>query len=149
MDITILYGTESGNSEMLADDIAGELTEFDTNISDLTDIDPADLDAATLYLIVCSTYGDGELPASAQPFAAALTDGAADLTGIRYAIFGLGDSGYESSYGRGSDQLNVLLTGVGAVRVGEFGRHDAAGFDTASDLATAWARTVVGSLTIA
>ena len=72
MTIAILYGTETGNAEMLAEDIATHLSDHDVSVTNLSGFDPAEFDPGTLYLVVCSTYGDGELPASARPFAAAM-----------------------------------------------------------------------------
>ncbi|WP_066904745.1 flavodoxin domain-containing protein [Millisia brevis] len=144
MTIRILYGTESGNSEMIADDIAGALTDTgEVSVADLQDTDPAGLSRDDLHLIVCSTYGEGELPASAQPFVDQLASDRPDLAGVRYAIFGLGDSGYAESYSKGSEHLVALLDDLGATRIGEYGRHDAAGFDDAAELATAWAQATV------
>ena len=70
MTIDVLYGTESGNAEMAAEEIVAALG--DARAVDLQDIGPDDLDPTTVYLVLCSTYGDGELPASAQPFVDAL-----------------------------------------------------------------------------
>ena len=72
----MLYGTETGNAEMLAEDIVAEL-EADHAVAavNLADFDPSEFDTGTLYLMVCSTYGDGELPASAQPFAEKMSAG--------------------------------------------------------------------------
>ena len=84
MKITILYGTETGNAEMLAEDIQSELEgAHEVDCLNLSDMDPGNFDAEQFYLLVCSTYGDGELPASAQPFGAAMAAGAPDLTGIQ------------------------------------------------------------------
>ncbi len=85
MNITSLYGTETGNAEMLAEDIAGELESgHEVNVANLSDFDPAGFDQGRFYLMVCSTYGDGELLGSAQPFAKAM---AASLWFFTSALF--------------------------------------------------------------
>lgn len=137
MQIAILYGTETGNAEMLAEDIAGHLADHDTQVTNLADFDPSDFDASTLYVIVCSTYGDGELPASAQPFAAKMAAQAPDLAGVHFAVFGLGDREYET-FNQGSQQIEALMRGAGAVMLGERVMHDASGSDMAEDLAFPW-----------
>lgn len=145
MDITVLFGTETGNAEMLAEDIAGELdASHDVEVINLSDFDPAVFDRGRFYLMVCSTYGDGELPASAKPFAARMEAGALDLAGIHFAIFGLGDSEYEETFNFGPKTLAELMQARGATQVGERVAHDASGPDMAEDLALPWAEKVVG-----
>ena len=138
MQIAVLYGTETGNAEMLAEDIASHLSDHDASVTNLSDFDPAGFDAGTFYVIVTSTYGDGELPASAQPFAEAMDAAKPDLSGIRFAIFGMGDSEYPETFNYGGKRLEELLTGAGAERVGERVTHDASGADMADDLALPW-----------
>jgi MioC protein len=144
MNITILYGTETGNAEMLAEDIASELEAVHAvSVANLSDFDPAGFDQGRFYLLVCSTYGDGELPGSAQPFAKAMETSKAQLSGIHFAVFGLGDSEYEETFNGGSKRLAELMLAHGAVQVGERVIHDASGSDLAEDLAFPWAAEMV------
>ncbi|MBO6639152.1 MAG: flavodoxin domain-containing protein [Roseitalea sp.] len=144
MKIVILYGTETGNAEMLAEDIGDALdADHEVTCTNLSDFPVGEFDAETLYLVVCSTYGDGELPASAQPFAEVLKAGATSLAGVHFAIFGLGDSEYEETFNFGSKRLAELLTQHGAVQLGERATHDASGVDLAEDLALPWATEAV------
>lgn len=137
MKIVLLYGTETGNSEMLCEDLESEFGgDHDLTVQNLSEVAPADLDRDAFHIIVCSSYGDGELPASAQPFAEALSAGA-DLAGLRFAIFGLGDSDYET-FGEGSHQLADLLIKHKAEQVGPRIVHDAQSGDLAEDLAFPW-----------
>lgn len=142
MTLAILYGTETGNAEMLAEDIAAHLGGVP--VTNLSDFDPADFDRDTLYLIVTSTYGDGELPASAKPFAERMTAQAPDLTGLRFAVFGMGDSAYPETFNFGGKRIEEMLTAAGAVMVGARITHDASGPDMAEDLAFRWARAIAG-----
>jgi MioC protein len=145
VNVTVLYGTESGNAETVADDLVAEFAdEFEIVSLDMTDATLDDLSPDTFYLVVCSTHGDGELPASAVPFGALLDEHRPDLTGVRYAVFGLGDSSYET-YSRGSEHVDRRFTELGAVRVGEYGRHDARDGSLANDAALEWARALVAS----
>lgn len=140
MKFSVLYGTESGNSELIADDLGAKLreTELDVEVQDLQDVDPAALTADRFYLVVCSTHGDGDLPNSAIPFAEAFDAALPDLTGVQYAMFGLGDSFYQATHSQGSEHIDRRFTAQGAVRIGEYGRHDASSFDLGSDLALEW-----------
>ena len=144
MKIAILYGTETGNAEMLAEDIAAHLSDHDASVTNLSDFDPSDFDAGTFYLIVTSTYGDGELPASAQPFAEKMAAQKPDLSGIRFAVFGMGDSEYPETFNFGGKRMEELLGAAGAELVGARITHDASGSDMADDLAMPWADEVLG-----
>ena len=73
MKLHFLHGTETGNSEMLCEDMVDDLG-IEAEITSLGDMPPADLDADTFYIIVTSTYGNGDLPATALPFSDALRD---------------------------------------------------------------------------
>lgn len=143
MKIAVLYGTETGNAEMLAEDIGAHLSGHETRVSNLSDVDPADLAAGTLFLFVCSTYGEGELPASAKPFGARMQAGRPDLKGILFAVFGMGDSEYPETFNFGGKAIEALMTGAGARMLGERVTHDASGSDMAEDLAMPWADAVV------
>ncbi|WP_100814508.1 flavodoxin domain-containing protein [Microbacterium lacus] len=146
MKVVALYGTESGNAEMIAEDIAGAISESAVQVEDMSEFDPDDLDPGALYLVICSSHGDGELPSGAQPFFDRLQAQRPDLTCLRYAMFGLGDRAYLDTYSQGSEHIDRLLTELGAVRVGEYGRHDASGFDDSSELGIAWAESVIAEV---
>ncbi|MEW5423240.1 flavodoxin domain-containing protein [Amorphus sp. 3PC139-8] len=149
MRISVLYGTETGNAEMLAEDIQSALAEeHDVTCANLADTDPAELEGETFHVIVCSTYDDGNLPASAQPFADRLKKGAHDLAGIRFAIFGLGDSEYDETFTHGSLKLSEMLIAHGATQVGTRSVHDAAGNDLPEDLAVPWITDILTDLSV-
>lgn len=143
MNIAILYGTETGNAEMLAEDLASHLSAEGATVINLSDFDPAAFDPDTLYLIVTSTYGDGELPASARPFGERMAAGAPDLTGVRFAVFGMGDSAYPATFNFGGKRIEEMLTAAGATMVGARVAHDASGPDLAEDLCFPWAEAVI------
>ena len=67
--IVILFGTESGNAEMVAEELAEDVaSQREAVVHDMTDFDVTALTPDEFYVIVCSTHGDGELPAGARPF---------------------------------------------------------------------------------
>lgn len=142
--ITIFFGTESGNAEVAADDIAAALGAHDveTEIRSMEDVDLDELAAARLAIVVTSTYGDGEMPMTAIPFHEALSAARPDLSSLRFAAFGLGDSVYDT-YNNAIDVFVELMTELGAERVGEIGRHDASGTQTYEETATAWAEATM------
>lgn len=141
--VTVLFGTESGGAELVAEELRRVLGgRAEVTVQDLAETTPDDLDASRLHLIVCATYGDGEVPTSARPFHEALLAGH-DLAGLRYAVFGMGDRSYTKTYSRGSELVDEALAACGATRVGEYGRHDAGGPMPATEAAADWALGVL------
>ena len=125
MSTVILYGTETGTGELVSDSIADVLAaEHDPSIYDMTDFAVDDLDANDFVIVVCSTYGEGELPTGAPAFADDLDAIKPDLAGLRFAVFGLGDKVYGDTFNRGGEIMAEMLTRLGATQVGEHGRHD-------------------------
>jgi MioC protein len=143
MSTVILFGTESGNAEMIAEDLVDELD--DAYAEDMSDFDVTSLNTSDFYVVICSTHGEGELPSSARPFFESLRADSPDLTDVHYAVFGLGNSSYEN-YSHGSEIIDGELTRLGAVRVGEYGRHDAVDGSLPNDDALAWARNLTASI---
>jgi cytochrome P450/flavodoxin len=142
--LTVVFGTESGNSELVAEELARSLADtHEVGIVDLTEADIEDIPQDHLVMVVCSTYGDGELPSGVRAFHQKLLEISPDLSGLRYAMFGLGDHTYATTYSRGSEILDAAFTDLGAQRIGDYGRHDAAGSDSAPEMAVQWARTVL------
>jgi cytochrome P450/flavodoxin len=144
--VTILFGTESGGAELVAEELRSVLgPHADVRVADLGDTRPGDLDPSRAHLLVCSTYGDGEAPTSARAFLSALTDTRPDLTGLAYAVFGMGDRSYTRTYSRGSELLDEALAACGATRFGEYGRHDAGGPVLAADAAVEWLHGILAA----
>ncbi|MYR08628.1 nitric oxide synthase [Gordonia sp. SID5947] len=143
MSVVILYGTETGNGELVADAIADVLAaDHDPSIYDMSEFSVDDLDPADFLVVVCSTYGEGELPSGAEPFAEELDDVQPDLTGVRFAVFGLGDRVYGETFNRGGEIMAEKLTARGAQQVGEHGRHDNSSAVKPAGQATEWARSI-------
>lgn len=140
MNTVVLYGTESGNSELIAQDLCDKLTAdgHESQVSDLQDFEPEAITPESFYIIVCSTHGDGELPNTAIDFFEKFSKFEADLSGVQYAMFGLGDSFYEETYSQGSEHIDRRFTELGASRIGDYGRHDASSWDLPSDVALEW-----------
>ncbi len=143
MSTVILYGTETGTGELVADSIADVLAaDHDPSIYDMTDFAVEDLDSNDFVIVVCSTYGEGELPTGALPFADALDSQKPELTGLRFAVFGLGDTVYGDTFNRGGEIIAEMLTKLGAAQVGEHGRHDLSSDIKPSAQAEVWATTI-------
>ncbi|NNH71558.1 nitric oxide synthase [Nocardia uniformis] len=142
MRVVILFGSELGTSELVAESVADELSAHDVSVFDMTDFDPGDLEPTDFHIVVCSTSGDGELPTGAEPFFNALDATQPDLTGLRFGVFGLGDSIYGDTYNRGGEIAAEKLTECGAVQVGEHARYDSSTEVRPQEMAREWARTL-------
>ncbi|MDV7245189.1 MULTISPECIES: flavodoxin domain-containing protein [Rhodococcus] len=143
MAVVILYGSEGGTAELVADHLADVLGAYDdTSLYDMMEYDAGDLDPENFHVIVCSTYGEGELPTGAEPFFEGLDEDEPDLNGLRFALFGLGDKVYEDTYNRGGEILAEKLVSLGAVQVGEHGRHDGSSSIRPKDQAEEWAKII-------
>jgi len=146
MKLHFLYGTETGNAEMVCEDIEAAIDGFETEISNMGETDPGALLPEVFYIIVTSTYGNGDLPATAAPFAEKLEVNKPDLTGVNFAIFGLGDMVFAETYNNGSKQVMDLMLGLGATMVGERGLYDASTADLPEDTAIPWAEGILTQL---
>ena len=150
MKINILFGTESGTAEFVAGDIENKLrATVATSVSDLAEFSISSFSREYFYIIVCSTYGEGDPPSSARPFLEHLASASPDLSNVRFALFGLGDSSYPGTFNQGSDLICQALEKCGATRIGEFGRHDASGREHPSDSALLWLEKILPCVSIA
>lgn len=141
--IIVLFGTESGNAEFAAEDMAAQVKDRSAQVIDMTDFDTESISRKNFYVIICSTHGEGELPSGAVPMFESLESLSPNLDGVEYAIFGLGDSSYEN-YSQGSEHIDRKLTFLGATRVGEYGRHDADTGTLPNNMAVAWIKGILG-----
>jgi sulfite reductase (NADPH) flavoprotein alpha-component len=114
----ILYGTESGNSEKLADRAAKEAKKKNiaATVKNMADISPADLAKHKNLLVVVSTWGDGEPPDTATKFYKEFMASEQKLGDLRFAVCALGDTSYEKFCQTGKD-IDAKLEALGAQRI--------------------------------
>ncbi len=114
--IKILFGTMTGNSEELAEDLAEKLGEagYSTEIEDASEYDVTNLKNERKLAIVISTWGEGDPPDDAEQFCFDLYDGkAGELPNLEFAICSLGDSSYDDFCGCGRKVEDALLKAGG------------------------------------
>jgi len=114
--LTILFGSQTGNSENLARRIARESGRrgFAPTVYDLARYPFQSLSQERSLLIVTSTYGDGDPPDNARGFWTHLSAATAPaLKGLRFSVCGIGDSSYVRFCGF-AKELDARLSALGA-----------------------------------
>ena len=92
-NMLIIYGSTTGNTEMVAETIKEQLTSHNPVLQDVSDTSPEDLTKYDVLVLGASTWDDGLLQ---QDFRDFITDLNVDLSDKKLAIFGLGDKNYTS-----------------------------------------------------
>ncbi len=95
--LTILFATESGNSEALARKAGKDASRlgFAPRVLDAAEATPSDLARTERLLVIAATWGEGEAPARAVDFMTALmADSAPRMDKVNFAVLALGDRAY-------------------------------------------------------
>ncbi|GJD55812.1 Sulfite reductase [NADPH] flavoprotein alpha-component [Methylobacterium dankookense] len=119
--LTILYASESGNSEKLAGDV-GKLARkqgFKPKVVDFADLDLATLPKAGKIVAIAATWGEGEPPARAvRAYGELMGDSAPRLDGVQFAVLALGDTSYAEFCAIGK-ALDARFEALGGKRAAE------------------------------
>ncbi|MGE6628492.1 assimilatory sulfite reductase (NADPH) flavoprotein subunit [Bacillus pumilus] len=97
-DVTVLYGSQTGNSEGLAKKTAQHLEEkgFQVTLSSMSDFKPNNLKKIHNLLMIVSTHGEGDPPDNALSFHEYVHGRRAPkLDHLNFSVLSLGDSSYE------------------------------------------------------
>ena len=117
--LRILFGTQTGNAEGVANDAAAaaKAQGFEVKVSGLDEIELDEFAGLKHVLIVTSTYGEGEMPDNAELFWEALSASTAPrLEGVSYGVLALGDTGYDE-FCQAGKLFDIRLEQLGATRV--------------------------------
>ncbi len=118
-EVTVLYGSQTGNSQSLATNAGKKLEEkgFNVTVSSMNDFKPNTLKKLENLLIVVSTHGEGDPPDNALSFHEFLHGRRAPkLESLRYSVLSLGDSSYEFFCQTGKE-FDERLAELGAERL--------------------------------
>jgi sulfite reductase (NADPH) flavoprotein alpha-component len=119
--LTILYATESGNSEKLAGDVAKSARKlgFKPSLVDMADLDLGSLASVKKLIVIAATWGEGEPPARAiRAYKELMSDAAPRLDGVEFGVLALGDTAYVEFCAIGK-ALDERFEALGARRVAD------------------------------
>ena len=139
--INILYGTQTGNSESVAND-AATVAKAHGLAPVVKSMDEIELDALVkmeYVLIITSTYGEGEMPDNAQLLWDSISvDSAPSMENTKYSVLALGDTSYDL-FCKAGIEWDDRLAELGAKRL-----YDRIDCDVEfEDLAESWISSVI------
>tara|TARA_B100001996_G_scaffold184557_1_gene141117 strand:- start:5035 stop:7197 length:2163 start_codon:yes stop_codon:yes gene_type:complete len=117
--LILLFGSQSGNSEGLAAKISKDAKSYglEGEVHDMDGFDFNSLSGKKRVLIVCSTWGEGEMPDNAEDlWQFSISDSASRLDGVYFGICALGDTSYEFFCQSGKD-WDGQFEKLGATRI--------------------------------
>ncbi len=139
--INILFGTQTGNAEDLANQASSIASErgLSSEVSELDSIDMKKLSQMKNAIVVVSTYGEGEMPDNANIFWENLSaETAPRLEGLSFSVLALGDTGYDD-FCQAGKLIDTRLEQLGAKRVKERIDCDV----DYEEIATTWLNTAI------
>ncbi|WP_083631213.1 assimilatory sulfite reductase (NADPH) flavoprotein subunit [Labilibacter marinus] len=134
--LTILYGTHTGNSKILAEQALQLASQagVEAVTQSLGDYKVRKLKEEQNLLVIVSTHGEGDPPASAEDFYAYIFGKKAPKSdNLNFAVIGLGDSSYAKFCQTGKD-IYDQLSSLGAKAVHDFIELDVDYKDTIADI---------------
>lgn len=116
--ITLLFGTETGNSKSVATQLAAVAKKkgIVTKLAGLDQYRISDLTKEEYLFIAISTQGEGEPPESAKKFYEYIHQNELNLSNTKFSVLALGDSSYPLFCKTGED-VDTRLEQFGATRV--------------------------------
>jgi len=117
--LTIVYASESGNSEKLAGDIAkaARKSGLKPTIIDMADLELSTLTSAKRLVVIAATWGEGEPPARAvRTYNELMGEDAPRLDGVEFGVLALGDTAYAEFCAIGK-KIDERLAALGGKRV--------------------------------
>lgn len=143
-EVTILFGSQTGNGQMIAEDSSRRLKDqgYNVTVSSMDDFKTKNMKKVENLLVIVSTHGEGDPPDNAISFHEFLNGRKAPkLEDARFSVLALGDTSYEYFCQTGKD-FDQRLEDLGGTRL--YPRVDCdVDFD---DDAEEWIQGVLSSL---
>ncbi|KAN0039375.1 hypothetical protein ACTA71_001569 [Dictyostelium dimigraforme] len=116
---TIIYATESGTSQEVAEKLSRDLVTYEIKpkLIDVSNYNKLDLPMEKIVIFVLSTTGHGEVPDPMKPlwnFLLIKSLPSNSLSNTKFAILGLGDSSY-TTYNFAAKKLYQRLQSLGGI----------------------------------
>ena len=123
--ITILYGTETGNSKKLATDFAAKAKKngIQVKVTGLDQYRLTDLPKEEYLVTVISTQGEGEPPIAAKKFYDHIHNNGFKLNNLKYGVLALGDTSYPLFCKAGED-VDTQFKHLGGERIAPLQKCD-------------------------
>lgn len=115
--ILILYGSTTGNTEQIAQQIANKIQDKNAELKNVADTSPEELKNYDFLILASSTWGDGQLQSDFADFIDRLTTNKENIfSGKKMAVLGLGDSSYPQ-FCEAANILEKKFTALGCQKV--------------------------------
>ncbi len=123
--ITIVYGTETGNSKRLATDFATKAKQksIHAKVIGMDQYRLSDLTKEEYLLALISTHGEGEPPIAAKKFYDHIHQNGFKLNSLRYSVLALGDTSYPL-YCKTGEEMDEQFEKLGGVRIAPMQKCD-------------------------
>ena len=118
--LIVAFGTDMGNAEDAAMSFAEAAGAIGIEVEaiELNQVELGQLQSATHFVVVTSTFGEGEFPDNAPLFWEAISGETDRLEHLSFAVLALGDSSYEFFCDAGK-LLDERLEALGATRLAD------------------------------
>lgn len=149
-DIVVIWGSQSGTAEAFAHRFAREAHQrykLNAYCADLSEYDAesiTSIPSATLAVFIMSTYGEGDPSDNAQEFVTWSKSAKVDLSHIKFAAFGCGNSNYRY-FNKIINDVAATLSRLGATSITPIGRGNEATRTTEEDFVD-WKETLFSTL---